>query len=48
MAQGGGGSAGSHWEARVLRGEYMSSEAADGDSAYVSRMTLALITGTGW
>ena len=45
--QGTGGSAGSHWEGRVLLGEYMTSEYYE-DEITISEFTLALLEDSGW
>ena len=45
--QGSPGSASSHWEARVLLGEYMTSEFYE-DEVAISEITLALLEDTNW
>ena len=45
--QGTGGSAGSHWEGRVLLGEYMTSEYYE-EEITISEFTLALLEDSGW
>jgi len=45
--QGTGGSAGSHWEGRILLGEYMTSENYE-DEVVISEFTLALLEDSGW
>ena len=44
--QGGAGSAGSHWEARLMLGDYMIS--TDYDETVISDITLALFEDSGW
>ena len=43
----GGGQAGSHWEGRILLGEYMTSENYE-DEVVISEFTLALLEDSGW
>ena len=43
----GGGQAGSHWEGRILFGEYMTSENYE-DEVIISEFTLALLEDSGW
>ena len=45
-SQGGAGSAGSHWEARTMLGDYMIS--TDYDDVVISDITLALFEDSGW
>ena len=45
--QGTGGSAGSHWEGRILLGEYMTSEQYE-DEVTISEFTLSLLEDSGW
>ena len=45
--QGTGGSAGSHWEGRILLGEYMTSENYE-DEVTISEFTLSLLEDSGW
>ena len=45
--QGTGGSAGSHWEGRILLGEYMTAENYE-DEVVISEFTLALLEDSGW
>ena len=45
--QGSPGSAGSHWEGRILLGEYMTSENYE-DEVVISEFTLALLEDSGW
>ena len=45
--QGYGGSVLSHWESRILLGEYMTSEVYQ-DELYISEITLALLEDSGW
>ena len=45
--QGGGGSAGSHWEQRILLGDYMGAVIYQEEMA-ISEITLALLEDTGW
>ena len=45
--QGTGGSVGSHWEGRILLGEYMTSETYE-DEVTISEFTLSLLEDSGW
>ena len=45
-SQGGSGSAGSHWESRIMLGDYMVS--TDYDETVISDITLALFEDSGW
>ena len=44
--QGGSGSIGSHWEARIMLGDYMIS--TDYDEIVISEISLVLLEDTGW
>lgn len=44
---GGSGSAGSHWEKRLMRNDFMAADSAVDDTVY-SDITMALFEDSGW